>query len=147
MFYAGSCSDSDHCSAGRTFLPLLKIVFKPPPLFMEGFFFSASHFQPGPPRHLSVHTGLLRMMHLFCSFWGMFLCFKHADVIPAFSVVHGPHAVFDSFSTAGTPWGTLSQLVLLVEWLCPVVGATHTHTRTRTRACIKEKSGAYRGME
>ena len=68
----------------------------------------------------------------FCSFWGRLFCFKHADIIPAFSIVPGPHTVFDSFSTAGIPRGTLSQLVLLVEWLCTIVGATHTHMH----ACI-----------
>ena len=71
----------------------------------------------------------------FCSFWGRLFCFKHADIIPAFSIVPGPHTVLDSFSTAGIPRGTLSQLVLLVEWLCTIVGATHTHTHTHTHTC------------
>lgn len=64
----------------------------------------------------------------FCSFWGRLFCFKHVDMIPVFSIVPGPLTVFDSFSTAGIPRGTLSQLVLLVEWLCTIVGATHTRT-------------------
>ena len=78
----------------------------------------------------------------FCSFWGRLFCFKHADIIPAFSIVPGPHTVLDSFSTAGIPRGTLSQLVLLVEWLCTIVGATHTHTHARIHAgCVLHRNG------
>ena len=83
----------------------------------------------------------------FCSFWGRLFCFKHADIIPAFSIVPGPHTVLDSFSTAGIPRGTLSQLVLLVEWLCTIVGATHTHTHTHTHMHASMQDASYTEME
>ena len=38
MFYAGNCSDINSYNARKTFLPLLKIVYKLPSLFMNLFF-------------------------------------------------------------------------------------------------------------
>lgn len=79
----------------------------------------------------------------------MLFCFKHANIILAFSIVHGPHAVVDSFSSAGIPWGTPSQVVLLVEWLWNMVRATYvcTHTYARINTCTQEQSGTYLGMD
>ena len=125
MFYAGNCSDMNSYNVGKTFPSLLKIVYKLPSSLWIFFCLTLSVWSL--LTSFCLHWTILDAAS-FSSFWGRHFCFKHADIIPAFSILHGPHTVFDRFSTAGIPWGTLSQLVLLVEWLCTVVGTTQTHT-------------------
>lgn len=135
MFYAGNCSDINSYNARKTFLPLLKIVYKLPSLFMNLFFcfiLSAWSCLASFCSHWAIIDGAS-----FLLFLGMLFC-EACSIAPAVSVAHGPPAAFDSFAVAGILWGTLPQLVLLAEWLCTVVGAAHMHTHARTHAgwCI-----------
>lgn len=139
MFYPGNCSGLNSHSAGKTFPSLLKIVYRLPfslCIFFFCFTLSVWSLLASFCSHWTSLDGAF-----FCSFWGRLFCFKHVGMIPVFSIVPGPLTVFDSFSTAGIPRGTLSQLVLLVEWLCTIVGATHT----RTHASVQD--GSYTEME
>lgn len=136
-------SDINSSNARKTFLPLLKIVYKLPSLFMNLFFcfiLSAWSCLASFCSHWAIIDGAS-----FLLFLGMLFC-EACSIAPAVSVAHGPPAAFDSFAVAGILWGTLPQLVLLAEWLCTIVGAAHTHTHARRMVHIQEWDSSERPL-